>query len=229
MDIQDLRRKISASKKVTIQGSNSIIEKGYLNKYSGDKVEYLIEHGRNMNYAMECDQSWTHFKSEMLDYIEAQNYSEDRLSEVLDDLQTEDYHWDWFTKSYVYSAVEYEWFFLFADNQPQGACVIYHPKQSSFHSGKIFYIEFVAAAPWNRTNPFKPKMFKGVGTILIKCALNYAVNKLGLNQGFSLHSLPQACEYYEKIGMLNDKNSNKDGLKYFEMPEGIAQKMLEAS
>lgn len=228
MDIHDLRRKISASKRVAIQSSNSIIEKGHLNKYSGETVEYFIEHGLNMNHAMICDQSWTHFKSEMLDYIEAQNYSEEELSQVLSGLQTEDYHWDWLTKSYVYSTVEYEWFFLFAENQPQGACVIYHPKQSSLHSGKIFYIEFVAAAPWNRTNPFKPKAFKGVGTTLIRCALDYAVNKLGLSQGFSLHSLPQACEYYEKIGMLKDKNNNKDGLEYFEMPKDHAQKMLGA-
>jgi hypothetical protein len=229
MDIQDLRRKISTSKNVTLQDSKSVIEKGYLSKHSGEEIEYSIEHGLNINSAIACDQSWDQFKLEMLDYIEQQNYSEEKLSEVLSGIQTEDYHWNWALKSHICSTTEYEWFFLFADNQPQGACLIYHPKKSTLHPNNIFYVEFVAVAPWNRSNPYKPKMFTGVGSVLIKSALNYAVNILGLYQGFSLHSLPQACDYYIKIGMLNDKNHNKDGLEYFEMPEAIAKKMLGAS
>jgi hypothetical protein len=226
MDIQDLRRKISTSKRLPLQSTKSIVERGYLSKYSGEDIEYSIEHGLNMNSAAACEQLWTQFKLEILDYIEKQNYSEEELSKVMSDIQTEDYHWNWVVKSHVCSAAEYEWFFLFADNKPQGVCLIYHPKKSVLHVNDIFYVEFVAVAPWNRGNPFQSKIFGGVGTTLIKCALNYAVKVLGLHQGFSLHSLPQACDYYIKIGMLNDKSNNKEGLEYFEMPENIAKEML---
>ncbi len=229
MDIQDLRRKISASKTVSIQDPKSVIAKGHLTKHTGEEVEYSIEHGLSISSATACDQSWTHFKTEMLDYIDKQNYSEEKLSDVLSEIQSEDYHWSWVLKSHVCSTSEYEWFFLFADNQPQGACLIYHPKQSVLHLNNIFYVEFVAVAPWNRDNPFRPKTFKGVGSALIKNALTYAVNVLGLHKGFSLHSLPQACDYYLKLGMLNVKNNNKDGLEYFEMPEDTAKKILEES
>lgn len=225
MDIQSVRKTLSQR---VNSGVSSIIKQGYIVNSSGDKVEYTVEHGLNIQSAIACNEQWTRFKLEMLDYIEKKKYSEAELDRVLTDIQTEDYHWDWALKANVFSSSEYEWFFLFADNRPQGACLIFHPKRSVLHSGNIFYVEFVAVAPWNRKNPMNPVELKGVGTRLIKTALGYAVNTLGLSQGFSLHSLPQACNYYLKIGMLNDKNYNKNGLEYFELPEKIAGEMLES-
>lgn len=112
---------------------------------------------------------------------------------------------------------------------PQGACVFFHPKDSIIDSENIFYIEYVAVAPWNRKTPVTKREFKGVGTILITCALNYAVNELGLQYGFSLHSLPQAKNYYEKIGMINFPERDKDKLVYFEMPRDKSTEILRVS
>jgi hypothetical protein len=129
----------------------------------------------------------------------------------------------------VYCSDEYEWFYLLSQGKPQGACVFYHPKESIIDEKDIFYIEYVAVAPWNRDTPVTNRKFKGIGTILIKCALNYAVDKLGLQYGFSLHSLSQAKNYYEKIGMINFPEKDKDRLVYFEMPRDKSTEMLGVS
>ena len=84
---------------------------------------------------------------------------------------------------------------MFADSKPQGACLIFHPKDSIIDSGDIFYIEFLAVAPWNIDNPRAKREFKGIGSLIIKCILNFAVNTLQLKPGFSLRSLPQAKGY----------------------------------
>ncbi len=97
------------------------------------------------------------------------------------------------------------------------------------YSKKSLYIEFLAVAPWNRETPVTNREFKGVGTILIKCALNYAVNELGLQYGFALHSLPQSKNYYEKIGMIKFPERDKDNLVYFEMPRDESTEMLGVS
>ena len=133
-------------------------------------------------------------------------------------LKFEDSHWNWLKKSIAYPKDEYEWFFLFIDKKPQGACLFFHPKESLLGTYEIFYIEYIAVAPWNRNTGIRPREYKGIGSSLLHCACDYAKNELNLTQGFSLHALPQAVSYYKTIGMINIPESDKEALKYFEMP-----------
>jgi hypothetical protein len=228
MDTEKLRKQI-ASGEFKLKDSTKVIKEGILSSKVENTVNFQILHGWNIISAISCDKTWGKFTIEMLEHIDNQNYSEEQLQEVLDQLYLEDYHWDWFTKARAFSSDEYEWFFLFAEEQVQGACLIYHPKPSAIDSKQIFYIEYVAVAPWNRENPIAPKQFSGVGTQLINCALDYSINILGLEYGFSLHSLPKATGYYIKLGMVNFESRNKESLVYFEMPRETARKLLETS
>ncbi|MGB2862640.1 MAG: hypothetical protein WBC05_04870 [Sedimentisphaerales bacterium] len=228
MDIGELRRQIDSGK-LKLSGSYSCIESGKLINNVGEAFEYEINHGWDILSANSCDRQWGSFNIRLLEYIEKQKYSEEELNAVLSGIQMEHLHWDWFKKSACYTADGYEWFYMFADGKPQGACLIYHPKDSVIESGNIFYIEFIEVAPWNRDNPIAKREFKGVGTLIIKCVLNFAVTKLKLKPGFSLHSLPQAKGYYEKIGMKNYPERDKDTLVYFEMPRTNSAKMLGAA
>jgi GNAT superfamily N-acetyltransferase len=45
------------------------------------------------------------------------------------------------------------------------------------------------------------RAFKGVATILLQYAANYAKNNLKLRYAFSLHALPKARGFYETIGV----------------------------
>lgn len=60
------------------------------------------------------------------------------------------------------------------------------------------------------------RVFKGVGPLLLDTVIAHAKDKLGLNPGFSLHSLPKATKFYNKIGMTPFPAHDKDGLEFFE-------------
>ena len=229
MDIKELRQKI-ATGEIKPEGSNTVIETGELLNHEAKSFKYEITHGWDIFSSYSCDQEWQAFYMGFFEFIRNQNYSKEEITQILSGIQMEDKHWDWFKKSYLYHSDEYEWFYLLANGKPQGACVFFHPKDSIIDSKNIFYIEFLAVAPWNRETPVTNREFKGVGTIIIKCALRYAVNELGLQPGFSLHSLPQAKDYYEKkIGMINFPERDKDKLVYLEMPRDKSTEMLGVS
>lgn len=227
MTLDELRKLVTEGE-FNVERDTKVIEQGEMKDRSGTQVKYCVRHGWDMIAAAECDEIWGRAKLELFEYIRSQNFDEDTLKQVLESIQMEDFHWDWFNKSYHYSRDEYEWFFLFAEGKPQGACVIYHPKMSELAKAKIFYVEYLAVAPWNRDCMVMQREFKGVGSTLLKAALRYSVDVLGLTPGFSLHSLPQAKQYYERLNMVNIEKNDKGKLLYFELPTSEANLFLGA-
>lgn len=227
MDINELRRQIDSGE-FSLTSNPEVIEKGTLGCRGGLEHNYRITHGWDILSSHQCNIQWNEFNMRLFEKIEKSDYTDEYRHEVLSSIKKEDHHWDWFYKSKIYSGEEYEWFYMFINDKPQGACLFYHPKNSIIDKKNIFYIEFVAVAPWNRNSAIHKRDFKGIGTILIKRALDYAVNTLDLSYGFSLHSLPQSAKYYKRIGMENYPERDKASLLYFEMPrEGSKQLMGE--
>ena len=66
------------------------------------------------------------------------------------------------------------------------------------------------------------------GDSVIRFAVNFGRETLKLKYGFSLHALPKAIEFYERIGMVRHAPLDKDGLPYFEMPNKLAREFAEA-
>jgi len=226
LTIEELKKIISEGK---LKCSENIIQNGKLINRDSASVDYKISQGWDVVASDMCDREWKKFNLELFEMIENKKYSDDELSDVLSKIQTQDSHWNWLSKSVVCRGEEYEWFYMFAEDKPQGACLIYHPKDSVIDSKNIFYIEFVAVAPWNRDTPFEKRIYGGIGSLLIKCALKFATEKLNLVPGFSLHSLPQSRAYYEKIGMKNYAKRDKKNLAYFELPRKNAEALLSTS
>ena len=91
---------------------------------------------------------------------------------------------------------------------------------------RIFYIDYVASAYWNRDRPNYEKQFGSVSRILIAHASHFAINTLGYRPGFCLHSLPTAEGYYRYLGMIEyEVDAEKENLRYFEAPPDIAGKL----
>jgi len=224
MTFEELRA-LFATAKVTL-GNEGIILRGTVQDAENSVFEYEIREGSNPILANACDKEWDEFNIQLMDFIQ-NHVPPEKQATVLDQIQIDDAHWDWFAKAYFHQTDEYRWFFLTVANQPQGACLIYHPKPSVIAEGNIFYIEYLAVAPWNRKNPMREQRFHSVGRLLVKCAVKYAHEVLGLRYGFSLHSLPRAYEYYKKLGMAAHPASNKDVLAYFEMGEVGAARLAE--
>ena len=226
--IADIRKLID-SNQLTPSFENALCEGKLKSPLLSKEKKYTIYHGSDPVCANQCDKLWGSFNLELIKFIVEQNYDSKTLKEIKERIQLDDYHWEWLIKHYLNKGDEYEWFYLYVDNKPQAACLIYHPKKSEIDTGSIFYIEYVAVAPWNRWNPMEEKMLKGAGKAIISCAMEYAYNNLGLRYGFCLHSLPKANVFYENIGMSYLNALDKTSMKYYEMSEENAKLYMGAS
>lgn len=211
-------------------GSLQEIEQGELTHASKEKFPYKIVHGWNLQSSLECDTLWKQGWLTLFKQIQQAEPDETMQNEILASISTEDIRWDWFRKAVAFSSDEYEWFHLYADGKPQAACLIYHPEASALEPGDIFYVKFVAVAPWNRTCDFRPREFRRLGEIILRAAQRFAVKELKLRPGFCLHSLPKAEGFYTKLKMVKvDGKEDAESLAYFELPQALATKLMEAN
>jgi len=213
----DVKAWLDAGGKLPI--TSEVIEEGTLSTAGGGSMPYQLHFGWDLAIANLCDGSWGAFNVKLLRHIRDMKVSDDDRAAILDGVQIDDHHWRWFNKSLAFHSDEYKWFFVMAESYPQAACLIYHPKPSAIDAANIFYIEYLAVAPWNRENPLSPKVIKGLGPLIIQAAMRYAVEKLAYRPGYSLHALPKAVAFYERMGMLHIPQYDKEGLPFFEMPE----------
>lgn len=185
----------------------------------GKPSSYKIFNGNSCFLSSEADQKWQLFYLELFGKAKASASDFADLESKLKSIVMEDRHWRWLDKSIIHASNEYEWFYLIADDEVQGMCLVYHPKDALLETGKIFYVEYVAIAPWNRRSMLNDRRYEQIGTILLKAASEFAHNQLSLKPGFSLHSLPQSESYYTRQGMVTVSGQEKDTMKYFEMPQ----------
>jgi hypothetical protein len=99
----------------------------------------------------------------------------------------------------------------------------------SVQAGKnLVYVSFVENAPWNRKELFDPPRYRGVGSILIRAAIELS-KELEFKGRIGLHSLPQANGFYANFCGMTDlgaDSANQD-LRYFEMTPEQAEAFIE--
>lgn len=211
-------------------GTLQEIDEGELIHVSKKKISYKVIHGWDLKSSLECDVLWKQGWIDLLKQIQQAEPDTGKQDDILASISTEDSHWNWFQKAVDYSTDEYEWFHLYADGQPQAACLIYHPEASALEPGDIFYVKFVAVAPWNRPCDLRPREFHGLGKIILRAAQRFAVKTLKLRPGFCLHSLPKAEVVYKKLKMVKvEGKEDAESLAYFELPQDIAIELMEAN
>jgi hypothetical protein len=213
--ISDIRNILQ--NKINNNVAPNVIESGLITDNNGNDFQYEILEGWDILNAKSCDDNWGKHNLKILDYIVANFKGNDEQNIQVNSSQLEDMHWSWINKHKAYYGNQYNWCFLLVDGIPQGACLIYHPKISINNQDNIFYVEYVASAPWNRPNLLAPPRFRGIGTKLLKSISKYSSSNHKLNAGFSLLALPKAEGYYQKIGMSHFKVRDEDSMKYFEM------------
>jgi hypothetical protein len=142
----------------------------------------------------------------------------DYKRELQNDIMLEDYHWNWPKKALFYNTSGYDWFFLKTSEGIQSVCLTFHPKESIVQIINIFYIQYLASAPWNRKSTLHERMYHGVGKEILKQVQIYLLKTYHYSYGFSLHSLPQAQCFYESLGMINFPEYNdNNGLLFYEI------------
>jgi hypothetical protein len=91
----------------------------------------------------------------------------------------------------------------------------------------LAYVSFVENAPWNRPELVDQPRYRGVGTILIRAAIE--LSKVEEFKGrIGLHSLPQANAFYANTCGMTDLGADQDhqGLRYFEMTPEQAEAFI---
>ena len=90
--------------------------------------------------------------------------------------------------------------------------------QLPVETGKaLVYVVFLATAPWNLPAVVSRPRFRGVGTVLLRSAVETSLD-LGFKGRLGLHSLPQSEQFYARLGMTPlGKDPKKQNLTYFEM------------
>lgn len=194
-----------------------VVSNGFIkNNIDSKPYPYSITLGWDIFSANDCDTSWNAYRLKLSGYLA--QFDEATREAMVNKIHDEDSHWKWFNKSALIKSDEYKWFFFRADKKIQAACLIYHPRKAILASHDIFYIEFIAVAPWNRETPMEKKHFSKVGTLLLKSVMSYCINTLGYKPGLCLHSLPQAKTFYEEhLGMQRCPDEDKGALLYYEM------------
>lgn len=102
-----------------------------------------------------------------------------------------------------------------------------HPSQL----GKdIVYVHFLMTAPWNDRDIDPAPRYAGVGTLLIRAAVERSFD-LGFKGRLGLHSLTQSEPFYrDRCQMADlgpDTRPDHQGLKYFELTPELAEEFIK--
>jgi hypothetical protein len=143
-------------------------------------------------------------------------------------------HWDWRAKvAQLHGLLGSQAFSIMCRGMTQGMMTLdLGTKRCRIESQRgqhLVYVDYVENAPWNRQELSDLPRFRGVGSILVRTAIEVSRME-GFKGRIGLHSLPQSEGFYaNKCGMTDlGKDSTYQDLRYFEMTaeqaEGFIQK-----
>ena len=141
------------------------------------------------------------------------------------------WHWDWSKKTArVQGLLAFRGFSIVAQGATQGLAQVDLTKaaREANQRGKpLVYLEYLEVAPWNRPDLGNAPRLRGVGTALITAAVALSEDE-GFKGRLGLHSLPQADNFYRKIGMTDlGQDAAYQNLRYFEMTSEQARAFFE--
>ncbi len=141
------------------------------------------------------------------------------------------WHWNWEQKTArVQGLLAFRGFSVVAWGETQGLVQVDLTKagrEPNQVRKPLVYIDYLEVAPWNRPEFGAAPRLRGVGTALLTAAVALSEDE-GFKGRLGLHSLPQADDFYRKIGMTDlGPDSAYQNLRYFEMTAEQARAFLE--
>jgi hypothetical protein len=115
----------------------------------------------------------------------------------------------------------YPTFAIHVGGKLQGMMQVYLTKtaRAPGQEGKpLVYVEYLEAAPWNSPMSCGQPIYRGIGSILIKAAIQCSYEEEYKGR-IGLHSLPQAEVFYRDTCRMTDfgQDAKHHNLRYFEM------------
>lgn len=199
------------------------------NLLDGETKRFDIYKGLDVQLVFAFQQEWSDVLKIRLQDIfnQANTKTQAELINMIEDNQLGDAHWDWSNKMLFCNSDKYDWFFVKIEDKVEAVCIILHPLNSKIDNENIFYVDYLAVAPWNRTTTYGDRKYASLGSRLLSICCNQSRIDLSYRCGFSLHSLPQALTYYTSIGMDDyGQDATKENLNYLEMSETNSEKLV---
>jgi hypothetical protein len=142
---------------------------------------------------------------------------------------TEDAHWKWAEKATdVCYTTGVEHVMIMHEDEVHGVMITSLPDSppplSSLHD--LLYVEYLAVAPWNRSQAGDQQRFKGIGPLLLGHAVRRSRSKE--RQGHvGLHSEPRAITFYDGIRLRRcGPDPDQERRQYFEGDAAWADRFL---
>ncbi|NKN03075.1 GNAT family N-acetyltransferase [Rhizobium leguminosarum] len=140
----------------------------------------------------------------------------------------EGWHWMWREKMIAIGGLlAFQTFALRCEGKLQGLMQLNTARYRSRvpeQAGKdLVYVDYVETAPWNRKAIVADPRFGGVGTIMIRAAIEVSRDQ-EFRGRIGLHSLPSAEAFYANACGMTDLglDGTYEGLRYFEMTSAQA-------
>ncbi len=170
--------------------------------------------------------------AELLDTITEQQLADWEAEWVPELLRAQSRHWDWRRKTEALQGMlGNPAFSVVCNGLTQGMMLVDTvtkrcriERQKDQH---LVYVSFVENAPWNRRELFDPPRYRGIGSILIRAAVELSKQE-EFKGRIGLHSLPQANAFYANTCGMTDLGLDQDyhGLRYFEMTPEQAEAFI---
>lgn len=140
----------------------------------------------------------------------------------------EGWHWQWRDKmTAIRGLLAFHTFSLRCEGKLQGLMQLntarYRGRVPEQAGKDLVYVDYVETAPWNRKAIVAEPRFGGVGTIMIRAAIEVSRDQ-EFRGRIGLHSLPSAETFYADICGMTDGglDGTYEGLRYFEMTSAQA-------
>lgn len=140
----------------------------------------------------------------------------------------EGWHWKWRDKvTAINGLLAFQTFALRCEGKLQGLMQLNTARarcRVAEQAGKdLVYVDYIETAPWNRKAIVDVPRFSGVGTIMIRAAIEVSRDH-ELRGRIGLHSLPSAEAFYANACGMTDLglDGTYEGLRYFEMTSAQA-------
>ena len=162
------------------------------------------------------------------------NFDRQHFRDELGKLNIQDAAWEWRKKlsAHPQPSLYYKFISLERDGITQGLMSIdlgtRRCRIDSQLNQHVVYIDYLAIAPWNRPQLRNPPLYRMIGRVLVATAISASIDA-GFNGRISLHSLPQANDYYENKCNMTALGIDiyKENLTYFEMTPQQAKMFLD--
>ncbi|QOJ31439.1 MAG: GNAT family N-acetyltransferase [Gammaproteobacteria bacterium] len=143
-------------------------------------------------------------------------------------------HWDWRQKTAsLQGLLAHPGFSVVCGGVTQGMMILDTTTKRcrvEAHRGKnLVYVRYLENAPWNQKELFDPPRYRGVGSILVRAAIELSRSE-GFRGRIGLHALPQSNAFYAKTCAMSDfgvdTDPNYSPMRYFEMTPEQAEAFI---